>query len=847
MPLSTRESILETALDVLMKDGVGALTLERVARDAGLSKGGLLYHYEGKEQLLEGLVELLIRDWDHEQLQEKSAESTSPSLAPSFSSTALETDVTKSNQPSDHAPLRGREIASILMAARAINPQLLEPIQKRYGNWQNIVWDNGHASIRPLMARLVTMGLWFSEALGLATPTHEQQEGLAQEIQSLMEEKESTREPSTTFAPKQPPENLNTITSAPADLQELEGRANQALQHSGQSLLSKQDPEGFWQGDLTADTTLESDYILLLLWLYPPDTGQWNSTVQAKVNKAIPTILDRQLPDGGWNIYLEGPAEVNATTRAYVALRVGGYAPEHPIMQQARERILALGGLQATNSYTKNNLSMFGLFPRKYTPSVPPELVLIPGNVLYEISSWSRAIVVPLSIIQASGIQRHVPGDWNIEELFLPKRKLTLPRKDPFSIMFHQADKVLKLWEKRGLKDIRAKAIREAEKWMLDHMRFTDGLGAIFPGMMYALMAMDALEYERDHPDFIETLHQLEGLILEREDTLQFQPSLSPVWDTAIALFSLGELGIGESNAMRHGADWLLSKEVRRKGDWSVKRPKLQPGGWPFQFANELYPDIDDTAMVLLALEHAKASDPDRQTRVENRAINWLIGMQSSDGGWAAFDVDNNWALLNKVPFADHNAMLDPSCPDITGRVLEALCRRGYTHSHEMIGNAVQYLLIEQESNGSWYGRWGVNYTYGTFLALRGLEASGSPSAIPAIQRAAIWMRSIQNQDGGWGESCASYEQHKFVAASSTPSQTAWALLALVSAGDKTSESVQRGVNWLLTQQEPNGGWHEDLMTGTGFPNVFYLQYHLYAHYFPLLALGTWRASLENN
>ena len=406
---------------------------------------------------------------------------------------------------------------------------------------------------------------------------------LAQEIQSLMEEKESRRATPTTFAPKLPPDVLNTNKSSPAGLQALEDRTNQSLQHSGQSLLSKQDPEGFWQGDLTADTTLESDYILLLLWLYPPDKGQWDSTIQAKVDKAIPTILDRQLPDGGWNIYLEGPAEVNATTRAYVALRVGGYAPEHPIMKRARERILALGGLQATNSYTKNNLSMFGLFPRKYTPSVPPELVLIPGNVLYEISSWSRAIVVPLSIIKPQVYDVACLATGTLKNYFCQSENSLCHEKDPFSIMFHQADKVLKLWEKRGLKDIRAKAIREAEKWMLDHMRFTDGLGAIFPGMMYALMAMDALEYERDHPDFIETLHQLEGLILEREDTLQFQPSLSPVWDTAIAMFSLGELGIGETEAMRHGADWLLSKEVRRKGDWSVKRPKLQPGGWaPF-------------------------------------------------------------------------------------------------------------------------------------------------------------------------------------------------------------------------------------------------------------------------
>ncbi len=846
MSLSTKQSILETALDVLMKDGVGALTLERVARDVGLSKGGLLYHFESKEQLLEGLIELLMLDWDREQSTAFPTTSTPQKKPSSAFSTTGDPSSTLEAHPSQH-PLQGPQIASILMAARAINPTLLDPIQDRYKNLESTSQHNGTAPIRPLVSRLLTVGLWFTEALGLAPPTREQRAGLAQIIDSLPEQEEPLPKATNTKSSAQPKNAFPSLESVHARVHCLTQQVDECIKISGKSLLQKQDIQGFWQGDLTADTTLESDYILLLLWLYPPKNGQWDATTQEKINKAKVTILERQLPDGGWNIYLKGPAEVNATTRAYVALRVAGYSPEHDIMQRARERILALGGLQATNSYTKNNLSMFGLFPRKYTPSVPPELVLIPGNVLYEISSWSRAIVVPLSIIQASGVQHCVPDQWNIDELLLPKKKLTLPKKDPFSIMFHQVDKVLKLWEKRGFKDIRAKAVRESEKWMLDHMRFTDGLGAIFPGMMYALMAMDTLGYDRDHPDFIETLHQLEGLILERDNALQFQPSLSPVWDTAIAMFSLGELGIGDPEAMQRGTDWLLSKEVRRRGDWSVKRPKLQPGGWPFQFANELYPDIDDTAMVLLALQHGKASDPARQSRVENRAINWLIGMQSSDGGWAAFDVDNNWDLLNKVPFADHNAMLDPSCPDITGRVLEALCRRGYNHEHEVIARAVQYLLTQQENNGSWYGRWGVNYTYGTFLALRGLQASGAPSAVASIQRAVNWVYSIQNSDGGWGESCASYAQHKYVPASSTPSQTAWALLALLSAGDDSSPAVHHGIDWLLTHQDPDGGWHEDLMTGTGFPNVFYLQYHLYSHYFPLLALGTWRTGFGSS
>ncbi|HNP60409.1 MAG TPA: squalene--hopene cyclase, partial [Nitrospirales bacterium] len=710
MLTSTRYLILETAIDLLGRDGASALTLEHVAREAGLSKGGLLYHFEGKEQLLTGLIELLIQDLDRKQV----GNFLSSSIDEELPWPAIETDIVEN--PISHRSLQGHEIASILMAALAINPNLLDPIRERYQNWQSIFLANTVDPTRSLVGRLATEGLWFRDAMGLAPPTREQRAALVLEIQSQTQSGELMREPSASIIPTQSTDAFAELASFKANVEELEQQAYQTTQVSARSLLAKQYSQGFWQGDLTADTTLESDYVLLLLWLYPPENGVWEPRIQTKVKEAIRTILDRQLSDGGWNIYSEGPAEVNATTRAYVALRVGGHDPDQPLMQRARECILALGGLQATNSYTKNNLSMFGLFPRKYTPSVPPELVLIPGNVLYEISSWSRAIVVPLSILQASGAQRRVPGNWTVDELMVPNRKLRFPKKDPFSLMFHQVDKILKIWEKRGFKDIRAKAIREAEKWMLDHMRFTDGLGAIFPGMMYALMAMDALGYERDHPDFIETLGQLEGLILEKEGALQFQPSLSPVWDTAISMFALGELGVGEPQAMQRAADWLLSKEVRRKGDWSVKRPDLQPGGWPFQFANELYPDIDDTAMVLLALEHAKASDPDRQTRAEGRAINWLLGMQSSDGGWAAFDVDNNWALLNKVPFADHNAMLDPSCPDITGRVLEALCRRDYTHQHPAIARAVQFLLGHQQANGSWDGRWGVNYTYGTFL-----------------------------------------------------------------------------------------------------------------------------------
>jgi squalene-hopene/tetraprenyl-beta-curcumene cyclase len=356
--------------------------------------------------------------------------------------------------------------------------------------------------------------------------------------------------------------------------------------------------------------------------------------------------------------------------------------------------------------------------------------------------------------------------------------------------------------------------------------------------MMYFIMALDALNYPLDHPDRIEAIRHFESLLIDGDSRFLFQPCVSPIWDTAICAFALGEAGVREDPRMTAAADWLISKEVRRKGDWSVKRPDTEPSGWAFEFANEFYPDIDDTAMVLLALMHARSSNPDAQAAAERRATNWLLAMQSGDGGWAAFDVDNNWAMLNEVPFADHNAMLDPTCPDITGRVLECLCLRGMA-GHDAVKRAVRYLLKAQEKDGSWYGRWGVNYIYGSFLAMRGLSASKSGDAVDAVSKAARWLRSIQNADGGWGESCASYERDHFVAAPSCVSQTAWAVLGLLAAGDRDSGHVRRGMKFLLEQQRPDGTWPEEATTGTGFPNVFYLTYGMYRDYFPLLALAT--------
>src|SRR5437016_3477725 len=527
--------------------------------------------------------------------------------------------------------------------------------------------------------------------------------------------------------------------------------AARAIERAASALFAQQSSEGFWCGELTADTTLESDYILLQLWLHQPTGAEWNPPSRVRIEKAARSILERQLPDGGFNIYADGPSEISATVKAYCALKLAGVAPDSEPLRRARACILALGGLQAANSYVKINLSLFGLYPRRHAPSVPPEIVMLPGNVLYEMSSWTRSILVPLSIAQARGSNRRAPAGFSLDELLLPGVRLALPKRKGLSVLFHHLDRVFKVWEKRGSERIRGAAIREAERWMLARTRYTEGLGAIYPAMMYTIMALDALEYAKDHPDRVEAIRHFESLLLESEDRFIFQPAVSPIWDTAICAFAMGEAGTAPDDPrMVRAADWLISKEVRRKGDWSIKRPDTEPSGWAFEFANEFYPDIDDTAMVLLALMHAKGSDPGAQAACEQRAINWLLAMQSGDGGWAAFDVDNNWAVLNQVPFADHNAMLDPTCPDITGRVLECLCRRGM-RGHDAVRRGVGYLMAAQEKDGSWYGRWGVNYIYGSFLAMRGLAAVGAPGARDAMNRGAKWLRAVQNQDGGWG------------------------------------------------------------------------------------------------
>lgn len=616
-----------------------------------------------------------------------------------------------------------------------------------------------------------------------------------------------------------------------------------ALRRGVAYLAGRQNPAGYWWADLTADTTLESDYILLQLWLHPPRNGKWEPPNRDQIDRAVASILERQLPDGGFNIYPGGPTEISATVKAYFALKLAGLDVQDPRLQAARRCILERGGLEAANSYTKINLSFFGLYPRSACPSIPPELILLPFNFIYQMSSWTRAIVIPLAIVHASNPQRPVPDGFDLRELFLrypPRGVKCYVDKLGWKQLFLTLDRLAKYWERFGSRSIRQKAIRACERWMLERTRYSDGLGAIYPPMMYLIMALDVLGYAPNHPDRVEAERQFNNLMVDDGERFFFQPCFSVVWDTAIAAFALGRAGLAEHAVLQRAEQWLLSKEVRRKGDWSIKRPKTEPSGWYFEFANEFYPDIDDTAMVLLALSETHSGSPAWQA-ARHRAVKWLLDMQSSDGGWAAFDVDNNWEPLSYVPFADHNAMLDPTCPDITGRVLEALASCGVPNHDPAVRRGVEYLKRVQEADGSWYGRWGVDYIYGTFLALRGLRASGVDDREAFILRAGEWLRSIQNADGGWGESCESYEKNTFVPATSTPSQTAWAVLGLLASGDTNSISLRRGIEYLTATQRPDGGWDEELATGTGFPRVFYLTYHMYRDAFPVLALAEYR------
>jgi len=630
--------------------------------------------------------------------------------------------------------------------------------------------------------------------------------------------------------------------------EQLATAAEAAIRQTQQYLFGEQNEEGYWHSELICDVTLVSDVCIFMHW-----KGEVDFQRQAKIVKHL---LREQQPDGGWNTYTNGPSELNATVKAYFALKLAGLTADEPEMRKAHATILRLGGIPKTNTYNKLMLALFGQYPWKYLPIIPAEIILLPNWLyfnIYEMSSWSRAMVVPLSIINHFKPMRYLPPEKQLHELFpygTEHSDFSMSwTKELFSWtnFFLGWDSTLKFFDSLPWKPFRARALKKAEAWMMERMGpESEGLGAIFPSMMYSIICMKALGYSDDHPAVRKAEEEFFAFEVDDEenDDYRFQPCFSPIWDTAINTFALGESGVPRDHPqMVKAAEWMLEKEVRVRGDWYVKNPHPENSGWAFEFRNDYYPDVDDTFKVLLALRHVDMPDRDRQQEVMDRALRWAISFQCKNGGFAAFDKDVTKPWLEDVPFADHNAILDPPCSDITSRALEYFGKVGFSLEEPFVKKALKFIQSTQEEDGSWSGRWGVNYIYGTWLVLRGLSSMREIDMNQDwILRGRDWLESCQNEDGGWGESPASYEDSKWKGrGETTASQTAWALMGIMSCGDADRLSVRRGIDFLCRTQQADGSWHEPHITGTGFPKVFYLRYDSYRNNWPLLALADYR------
>jgi squalene-hopene/tetraprenyl-beta-curcumene cyclase len=648
-------------------------------------------------------------------------------------------------------------------------------------------------------------------------------------------------------------EDIEGISERAATAKPGLSRIEAAVSRAARALLGLQREDGHFIFELEADVSITAEFILLKHFLGEPPDAKLEAKIAAYIRR-------KQAEHSGWPLYTDGPFNISSSVKAYFALKAVGDSPEADHMRRARAAILAHGGAANANVFTRALLALFGAIPWRGVPVMPVEIILLPRWFpfhLTKVSYWSRTVITPLMVVTAAKPRARNPRGVTIDELFTkpPETVRRWPgaphQKFPWTTLFAGLDSVLRLVEPFFLKSSRERAIAKAVEFVEERLNGEDGLGAIYPAMAYSLLMFLALGYERLDPRIVQILNAIHKLLVVHEDEAYCQPCVSPVWDTGLACHALMEAGGDDVAApIRAGLSWLEPLQITDvAGDWAVQRPNVRPGGWAFQYANAYYPDVDDTAVVGMAMDRFAAHGRDYAKAIA-RGKEWIEGLQSGNGGWGAFDADNDYEYLNYIPFADHGALLDPPTADVSARCVSLLGQLGETPaSNPILARAVDYLLKTQEKDGSWFGRWGMNYIYGTWSVLSAFNAIKFDSRNASVHKAVTWLKAIQNPDGGWGEGGESYalDYAGYQRAPSTPSQTAWGLLGLMAAGMVDDATVLSGINYLAKTQGEDGFWKEERFTATGFPRVVFLRYHGYAKYFPLWAMARYRNLKEGN